>query len=225
VAALARVEHLDAPRLQAGLDDAFAQVAGRFRQREVRLRARGCIQGLLSGLERKTGWSLAEYAGERTPDGMQRLFTTAKWDVDGVRDDIRDYLIEHLGAPDGVLVGDDTGFEKKSTHSAGVQRQYTGTAGKITNCQIGVFLGYASTRGRALLDRELHLPRLSWIADTDRCAQARIPDETRFATKPQLLRAMIERAITAGVPFSWVTADEAYGDNGPLRRFLNAPIG
>ncbi|MDP9840994.1 IS701 family transposase [Streptosporangium lutulentum] len=217
---MARVEHLDAPRLQAGLDDAFAQVAGRFRRREVRLRARACIQGLLSGLERKTSWSLAEYAGEKTPDGMQRLFTTAKWDVDGVRDDIRDYLIEHLGAPDGVLVGDDTGFEKKGTHSAGVQRQYTGTAGKITNCQIGVFLGYASTRGRALLDRELYLPHLSWIADTDRCAQARIPDETGFATKPQLLRAMIERAITAGVPFSWVTADEAYGDNGPLRRFL-----
>ncbi|AWS47740.1 hypothetical protein DKM19_47100 [Streptosporangium sp. 'caverna'] len=131
MAASAGVEHPDAPRLQAGLDDAFAQVAGRSRRREVRLRARACIQGLLSGLERKTGWSLAEYAGERTPDGMQRLFTTAKWDVDGVRDDIRSYLIEYPGTPDGVLVGDDTGFEKKGTCSAGVQRQYTGTAGPV----------------------------------------------------------------------------------------------
>ncbi|WP_442813780.1 IS701 family transposase [Streptosporangium subroseum] len=217
---MARVEHLDAPRLQAGLDDAFAHVAGRFKRREVRLRARACLQGLLSGLERKTGWSLAEYAGETTPDGMQRLLTSAKWDPDGARDDVRTYLIDHLGDPEGVLVGDDTGFEKKGVCSAGVQRQYTGTAGKITNCQIGVFLGYATPRGHALVDRELYLPRTSWIADAPRCATAKIPDEVAFATKPQLLQAMIERAITAGVPFSWVTADEAYGDNGPLRRFL-----
>ncbi|WP_453832668.1 IS701 family transposase [Streptosporangium saharense] len=206
--------------MQAGLDDAFAHVAGRFKRREVRLRARACLQGLLSGLQRTTGWSLAEHAGEATPDGMQRLFSTAKWDADAVRDDIRTYVIGHLGDANGVLVGDDTGFEKKGICSAGVQRQYTGTAGKITNCQIGVFLGYATPQGRALLDRELYLPDATWIADADRCAKAQIPDQTTFATKPQLLQAMINRAIAAAVPFAWVTADEAYGDNGPLRRFL-----
>ena len=118
-----------------------------------------------------------------------------------------------------MLIGDDTGFEKKGASSAGVQRQYTGTAGKITNCQLGVFLAYASPRGRALIDRELYLPR-SWTSDQGRLAAAKVPEETGFRTKPQLLKAMIERAIAAGVPFSWVTADEAYGDNGPLRSYL-----
>ncbi|MFC9970923.1 IS701 family transposase [Spirillospora sp. NPDC127200] len=213
---------MDAAGLHAGLDDAFAQVAGRFKRREARLRARRCLQGMLAGLERTTGWSLAEHAGEATPDGMQRLFAAARWDADGVRDDIRDYAIAHLGDPDGVLVGDDTGFEKKGGCSAGVQRQYTGTAGKITNCQIGVFLGYAAPRGRVLLDRELYLPAASWAADPARRADAKVPEQVAFATKPQLLAVMIERAIAARVPFAWVTADEAYGDNGPLRRFLEA---
>lgn len=179
-------------------------------------------RGCWSGLERKNGWSLAEYAGENTPDGMQRLFNTARWDVDGVRDDIRGYLMAHLGEDDGVLVGDDTGFAKHGDCSAGVQRQYTGTLGKVANCQIGVFLGYASSRGRAVLDRELYLPRDSWIARPERCAAAHIPEQVGFATKPQLLQVMIERTLAAGVPFGWVTADEAYGDNGPLRRFLEA---
>ncbi|WP_066370490.1 IS701 family transposase [Herbidospora mongoliensis] len=219
---MARLKHLGGTRLRAGLDEAFARVAARFKRREVRLRARSCVQGLLSGLERKTSWSLAEHAGEATPHGMQRLFSTATWDVDGVRDDIRGYLSDHLGELDGVLVGDDTGFEKKGSGSAGVQRQYTGTAGKITNCQIGVFLGYATRRGRAIVDRELYLPRQSWIEDEPRCEKAKVPAHTVFATKPQLLQAMIERAITADLPFAWVTADEAYGDNGPLRRFLEA---
>ncbi|NRQ32956.1 IS701 family transposase [Nonomuraea sp. NN258] len=206
--------------MQAGLDAAFALVAGRFKRPEVRRRARACLEGLLSGLERKNGWSLAEYAGESTPDGMQRLFNAAKWDADGVRDDIRAYLMQHLGEADGVLVGDDTGFAKQGACSAGVQRQYTGTLGKVANCQIGVFLGYASGRGRAVLDRELYLPKDSWIAQPERCAAAQIPEQTGFATKPQLLQAMIERVLAAGVPFGWVTADEAYGDNGPLRRYL-----
>lgn len=194
MAALARVEHLDATRLRAGLDDAFAQVAGRFGRREVRLRARAFTEGLLSGVERKNGWSLAEYAGETTPDGMQRLLNGSKWDADGVRDDVRAYVIDHLGAADGVLVGDDTGFEKKGACSAGVQRQYTGTAGKITNCQIGAFLACATPRGHALVDGELYLPRTSWITDGQRCAEAKIPGGTAFATKPQLLQAMIRRA-------------------------------
>lgn len=220
MAVLVSVEQISGARLRAGLDEAFALVAHRFKRPEVRRRARSCIQGLLSGLERKNGWSLAEYAGESTPDGMQRLFNAAVWDVEGVRDDVRDYVIDHLGDAEGVLVGDDTGFEKKGSCSAGVQRQYTGTAGKITNCQIGVFLGYAAPRGRAVLDRELYLPRDSWVADPGRCARAKIPEQVGFATKPQLLQTMIERAIAAGVPFCWITADEAYGDNGPLRRFL-----
>jgi hypothetical protein len=122
---------------------------------------------MLSGLERKTGWSLAEHAGEKSPAGMQRLFTAARWDEDLVRDDVRGYVAAALGDPDGVLIGDDTGFEKKGTCSAGVQRQYTGTAGKITNCQLGVFLAYAGPKGRALVDRELYLPR-SWAGDEAR---------------------------------------------------------
>jgi SRSO17 transposase len=174
---------------------------------------------MLSGLERKTAWSLAEHAGEATPDGMQRLFTTARWDAGRVRDDVRGYVAAALGDPDGVLIGDDTGFEKGGCRSAGVQRPYTGTAGKISNCQLGVFLAYASPKGRALVDRELYLPR-SWTGDGQRLAAAGVPEGTGFRTKPQLLQLMIERAATAGIPFGWVTADEAYGDNGPLRACL-----
>ena len=219
VAVLARVDDIEASRLAGGLDDAFALVAGRFFRREMRARARACVAGMLSGMERKTGWSLAEHAGEAGPDGMQRLFTAARWDADLVRDDVRGYVAAALGDPDGVLIGDDTGFEKKGACSAGVQRQYTGTAGKITNCQLGVFLAYAGPKGRALIDRELCLPR-SWTGDDGRLAAAKVPDDTPFRTKPQLLRLMIERAAAAGIPFRWVTADEAYGDNGPLRAFL-----
>jgi len=164
---------------------------------DVRVRARACLAGMLAGLERRTSWPLAEHAGERTPDGMQRLFTAARWDQDLVRDDLRGYVTAALGHPDGVLTGHDTGFEKGGSFSAGVQRQYTGTAGKITNCQIGVFLAYASGKGRALIDRELYLPR-SWTGDEARLAAAKVPDGTVFRTKPQLLRLMIERAITAG---------------------------
>ena len=219
MAALARVDDVEGSWLRARLDDAFAVVAGRFFRREVRVRARACLGGMLSGLERKTSWSLAEHAGETAPDGMQRLFTTARWDADLVRDDLRDYVAGALGDPDGVLIGDDTGFEKGGTRSAGVQRQYTGTAGKITNCQIGVFLAYASGQGRALVDRELYLPR-SWTGDPLRLAAAGVPAGTGFATKPELLQQMIKRAAAAGMPFGWVAADEAYGDNGPLRDYL-----
>ena len=148
---------------------------------------------------------------------MQRLFAGARWDHGGVRDDLRGYVAAALGDPGGVLIGDDTGFEKKGACSAGVQRQYTGTAGKITNCQLGVFLAYAGPKGRALVDRELYLPR-SWTRDEVRLAAAKVPSETPFRTKPQLLRLMIERAVAAEIPFGWVT--EAYGDNGPLRAFL-----
>jgi SRSO17 transposase len=158
---------------------------------------------MLSGLERKTSWSLAEHAGEAAPDGMQRLFTTARRDPGGVRDDLRGYVAAALGDPDGVLIGDDTGFEKGGTRSAGVQRQYRGTAGKITNCQLGVFLAHAGPKGRALVDRELYLPR-SGTGDARRLAAAGVPEGTGFRAKPQLLELMIERAVTAGIPFGWV---------------------
>ncbi len=213
---LARVDDIEGARLASGLDDMFALVAGRFFRREVRLRARACLAGMLSGLERRTGWSLAEHAGEASPDGMQRLFASARWDEDLVRDDLRANVTAALGDPGGVLIGDETGFEKRGRCSAGVQRQYTGTAGKVTNCQVGVFLAYASPKGRALIDRELYLPR-SWTGDEARLAGAQVPGGRRFQTKPQLL---VRRAVAAGVPFAWVTADEAYGDNGPLRGSL-----
>jgi SRSO17 transposase len=141
---------------------------------------------------------------------MQRLLRRADWDIDGVRDDARDYVIQHLGDPDGVLIGDETGFLKKGICSAGVQRQYSGTAGRTENCQIGVFLAYASRHGHALIDRELYLPE-SWTSDRDRCRAADIPDEVEFATKPRQLITMLARARDAAVPFAWVTADEAYG--------------
>jgi SRSO17 transposase len=203
-----------------GMLDALAgRVAGRFGRAEPRRRVGTYVQGLLAGLERKNGWTLAEHAGAVSPDGMQRLLRTADWDLDGVRDDVRDYVIESLGDPAGVLIVDDTGFLKKGTRSAGVQRQYSGTAGRVENCQIGVFLAYASGRGHALIDRELYLPE-SWTGDRDRCRAADIPDEVEFATKPRLAIAMLERALTAGVPFAWVTADEAYGQVTYLRVWL-----
>jgi SRSO17 transposase len=204
------------------LDDLFGRVlAPAFTRREPRLRAWSYLLGLTSGLERKNGWTLAEFAGDRTPDGMQRLLNAAVWDEDEVRDRLIGYVAAELGDPGGVLIADETGFLKSGRQSAGVQRQYTGTAGKITNCQIGVFLAYAvPARGRrVLIDRELYLPR-SWREDEGRCAAAGIPGELEFATKPALAQKMVERAIKAGLPFAWFTADEAYGDNGKLRDWL-----
>ncbi len=173
------------------------------------------------GLERKNGWTLAEFAGDVSPDGMQRLLNAAAWDEDKVRDALGRYVAARLGDPGGVLIADETGFEKAGVHSAGVQRQYTGTAGKITNCQVGMFLAYAvpAAGTRVLIDRELYLPK-SWAEDGDRCAAAGIPQDAKFATKPALAKKMIERAVRAGLPFSWFTADEAYGDNGKLRDWL-----
>jgi len=201
------------------LDGLHERVSGRFFRAEPRARVREYVSGLVAGLERKNGWTLAEHAGEVAPDGMQRLLRRADWDVDGVRDDMRDYVVARLGDREGVLVVDDTGFVKKGTRSAGVQRQYSGTAGRIENCQIGVFLAYASAAGHALIDRALYLPE-SWTSDRARCRDAAIPDEVEFATKPVLAQAMLDRAITAGVPFSWVTADEAYGQVKYLRVWL-----
>ncbi len=201
------------------LDRVHALIAGRFARSEPRSRAREYLPGLVAGLERKNGWTLAERAGEASPDGMQRLLRWADWDVDGVRDDLRSYVVGQLGEPGGVLIADETGFIKKGTRSAGVQRQYSGTAGRTENCQIGVFLAYASPGGHALIDRELYLPR-SWADDRQRCRAAGIPDDVEFATKPQLAQQMLARALDARVPFSWFTADEAYGQATYLHAWL-----
>ncbi len=201
------------------LDRVHERIAGRFGRAEPRARVREYVSGLVAGLERKNGWTLAEWAGEVSPDGMQRLLRRADWDVDGVRDDIRGYVAEALGDPDGVLICDDTGFIKKGTRSAGVQRQYSGTAGRTENCQVGVFLACVSRHGHALIDRELYLPQ-SWADDRARRRAAGIPEEVEFTTKPRQAQAMISRAIAAGVPFGWFTADEAYGQAKYLQAWL-----
>jgi SRSO17 transposase len=203
----------------AGLEALHARIAPRFARAEPRRRVLAYLRGLLGAVTRKNGWQLAEHAGEATPDGMQRLLSTADWDPDLVRDDLRGYVVEHLGDPAAVLVVDETGFLKKGTTSVGVQRQYSGTAGKVDNCQLGVFLAYASAKGRAFIDRELYLPRV-WIENPARCRAARVPEQVGFRTKPQLARVMLERALDAGVPAAWVTADEVYGGDPALRRFL-----
>jgi SRSO17 transposase len=203
----------------AGLQALHVRIAGRFGRAEPRRRVLAYLRGLLGNVGRKNGWQLAEHAGERTPDGMQRLLATADWNPDLVRDDLRAYVVEHLGDPGAVLVVDETGFLKKGTTSVGVQRQYSGTAGKVENCQLGVFLTYASAKGRAFIDRELYLPR-SWTEDPARCRAARVPEEVGFRTKPQLAQLMLERALDAEVPASWVTADEVYGGDPALRVWL-----
>jgi SRSO17 transposase len=203
----------------AGLDDLFALVSERFPRVEPRLQARAYVRGLLAPLASKNGWTLAEAAGNKTPDKMQRLLNRASWDADGVRDDVRGYVARHLGDAGGVLIVDETGFVKKGLRSAGVQRQYSGTAGRVENCQLGVFLAYASGKGRALVDRELYLPK-SWTDDAGRCQEAGVPDDVQFASKTDLARAMLGRALDAGVPASWATADEAYGKDGTLRAWL-----
>jgi SRSO17 transposase len=199
-----------------GLDELFGRVAGRFFRAEPRRRARAYVSGLLAPLAGKNGWTLAEVAGDRSPDGMQRLLNAANWDVDGVRDDLRGFAVEHLGELGGVLIVDETGFLKKGTKSAGVQRQYSGTAGRIENCQLGVFLAYATGKGRTLIDRELYLPK-SWIADAARRREAAVPEEAEFATKAVLAQRMLARALDAGVPAGWVAADEAYGQDYKFR--------
>ena len=201
------------------LDELMIMAGGRFRRVEPRRRARAFVLGLLAELPRKNCWVIAEHAGDRSPDGMQHLLARAKWDADGVRDDVRGCIVRHLGDPGAVLVADETGDVKKGTATAGVQRQYTGKAGRIENSQVAVYLGYAAPGGHALIDRELYLPK-SWAGDPARREAAGIPEDVGFATKPQLARRMIERAAAAKVPFSWIAGDEVYGDNGPLRAWL-----
>jgi len=199
-----------------GLAELHALIGHRFARSEPREHALAYVQGLLSGEERKNSWTLSERAGDATPDGMQRLLSTADWDPDLLRDDLQTYVVAALGDRNGVLIIDETGFLKKGTRSAGVSRQYSGTAGRIENCQIGVFLTYATPAGRTFLDRELYLPS-AWTKDRARCAAAGIGADVDFATKPEQAMVMLERAVTHGVPARWVTADEVYGQHFKLR--------
>ncbi len=204
------------------LDALHARIAPHFERAEPRRRSLAYLKGLLSHAERKNGWQLAEEAGEGTPDGMQRLLNASRWDVDAVRDDLVAYVREHLADPSAILVIDETGFLKKGTKSAGVQRQYCGTAGKLDNCQVGVFLTYSSlvpAQTNVLVDRELYLPE-DWAGDLPRRREAGVPDEVSFATKPELARRMLERVRATGLPAAWVTGDTVYGGSGPLRAWL-----
>ena len=214
-----RDEVLEVARWARGIEGVHERIAGRFHRSEPRRRVLDYLKGLISPVERKNGWQLAEQVGDATPDGVQRLLSTYRWDADLVRDDLRDYVVEHLGETDGVLVVDETGFLKKGTKSVGVQRQYSGTAGRIENCQIGVFLTYATARGRVLLDREVYLPQV-WAEDVERRREAAVPEEVVFRTKPQLAREMLKRAVEGGVPFGWVAGDEVYGSDRNLRLWL-----
>lgn len=207
----------------AATESTVAVVAERlrpsFRREAAHRHACAYLRGLLGGAERKNGWQLAEELGYRHPRSIQRVLDRSAWDADAARDALRAYVVAALGDPEGVLVVDETGFLKQGRHSAGVKRQYSGTAGRIENCQIGVFLAYASAKGRAGLDRALYLPR-EWADDPERRAAAGVPADAAFRTKPQLALAMLERALDERVPAAWVTADEVYGNDFAFRHAL-----
>jgi SRSO17 transposase len=205
----------------AYLADLERRLAPYFERAEPRRRTMAYLRGLLSPAERKNSWQLAEISGEATPYAFQHLLRRALWDADAVRDELRRYILAHLRDPAAVLVIDETGFLKKGQHSAGVARQYSGTAGRVENCQIGVFMAYASRHGQVLLDRDLYLPK-AWTDDPARCQQAGIPPDRGFATKPQLAQQMLARAVATGIPAAWVTGDSVYGDDRRLRRWLEA---
>src|SRR5258707_3725954 len=200
------------------LADLSLRIGRRFGRAEVRNRVSRYLHGLLSSVDRKNGWQMAEELGDPNAHGVQRLLAEADWDEEAVRDELRAYVIEHLGEAGGILVVDETGFIKKGKKSAGVARQYSGTAGRRENCQIGVFLLYASTQGQAFIDRALYLPE-EWTGDRVRCREAGIPDEVGFATKGELAQQMLQRAFAAGVPADWVVGDTVYGYDA-LRMFL-----
>lgn len=200
-------------------DSAFARIAGRFRRVEPRRHARAFLLATLSDIDSGTCWQVAEAAGHPSPHRTQRLLGEAVWKADEVRDDLRDYVVETLGTPDAILIIDDTGDLKKGTLTVGVQRQYTGTAGRIENSQVAVYCTYASGKGRALIDREIYLPH-SWIDDPIRRDRAGIPEDTTFATKPALARRILTRALETNMPTAWVTTDEGYGGDRQLRHLL-----
>src|SRR5215469_9290358 len=201
---------VDLDRWRREFDELMLRVGARFARVEPRRRVAAFVCGLLAGLPRVNCWTIAEQAGEAGPRGVQRLLSSAVWDEAGVRDDLRAYVLEHFADPGAVLVVDETGDLKKGTATVGVQRQYTGTAGRTENAQVAVYLAYAAPAGSAFIDRALYLPR-SWTSDPARCQAAGVPGGTAFATKPALARQMITRALDAGTPAAWVTADEVYG--------------
>ncbi|MBD0736457.1 IS701 family transposase [Streptomyces sp. CBMA29] len=210
--------------VEAGLWDAelgslLLRVGERFGRVESRRHMRDYVRGLSGPVGRKNSWQSAEHAGHGSRYGLRRLPSWCQWEPDGIRDDPQEYVVKRLGQPDGVLIVGDTGFLKKGTVSAGVQRQYSGTAGRTENCQIGVFASYASDKGRALVDRELYLPK-SWTEDPGRCRAARISEGKSFATKPELARATVRRALDSTLRIAWVTADAAYGQERHFRRML-----
>ena len=205
----------------ADYEEMMGRIGMRFARSEARNRASSYMRGLLSNMPRKNSWQLAEELGEANPYGIQQFLYRAKWEADEVRDDMQAYVNEHMSDEAGVLVLDETGFLKKGKHSVGVQVQYCGTARGKANCQVGVFLTYASEKGLTFVDRALYLPE-SWTSDRERCRAAGVPDEVEFATKPALGKAMIERTLAAGVPAKWATADSVYGSNYPLRNYLES---
>ena len=209
-----------APSWEAELAAMHRRIAERFVHPEAHRRALAYLEGLLRPVERKNGWQLAENAGDARPDGMQRLLSTYRWDVGGVRDDLRDYVVEHLGDEQAALVVDEMGFLKQGGQSVGVERQYNRTAGRRENCQVGVFLAYASRRGCAILDRELYLSE-DWHDDRDRMKKAGVPDDVPiWRSKDELAEEIIDRALKGGVPGAWVVADAVCCNNASLRRQL-----
>ncbi len=213
-------EHLETVHSWTQQFDQLAQrIAPHFARTEARELAKGYLQGLLSSVERKNGWQLAEALGQTNPYGIQHLLGRAVWDADALRDNLMRYVLENLGDPEGVLIVDESGFLKKGNKSCGVARQYSGTAGRIENCQIGVFLTYATPKGYTFLDRQLYLPK-EWTDDKERCQDADVPKKVGFSTKPKIARAMLDRAFSAGVPCRWVTGDAVYGNDRSLQMWL-----
>ena len=217
LAAVAAAHSVDPDRWQTEFSAVIDRIAPRFARYEPLRHAGELMAGLVSGLDRKNCWTIAEHRGAATPDGLQHLLSRAKWDADQIRDDLRDYVVEAFGDPGAILVVDETGDVKKGAATVGVQRQYSGTAGRIENSQVAVYLTYAAPRGHAFIDRALYLPK-SWTDDPTRCAEAGIPvTAMRFATKPAMAVALIDRAVAAEVPASWVAGDEVYGADPKLR--------
>ena len=217
IAAVAAAHRVDPDRWWTQFGALIDRIGPRFSRYEPLRHAAGLMLGMMSGLDRKNCWTIAEHRGDRSPDGLQHLLSRAKWDAEAVRDDLRDYVVDAFGDPGAVLVVDETGDVKKGTATVGVQRQYSGTAGRIENAQVAVYLTYAAPRGHALIDRALYLPK-SWAEDADRCQEAGIPTDRRgFATKPTLAKMLISRAVEANTPAAWVAGDEVYGADPTLR--------
>jgi SRSO17 transposase len=216
IAAVAAAHRIDPDRWREAFSGVLDVIESRFARYEPLRHAAGLMLGMLAPLERKNCWTIAEHRGDVTPDGLQHLLARSRWDADAVRDDLRGYVLDSFADEQAVLIVDETGDVKKGVQTVGVQRQYTGTAGRIENAQVAVYLTYAAPRGHALIDRALYVPK-SWAGDTARRERAGVPVEVEFATKPALAAAMIERAIAAGAPAAWVAGDEVYGADPRLR--------